>query len=142
MTLRLPLIGLATLAVALMLGPAAPQAASSPDEPSSEESGDYLYRTYCASCHGTAAKGDGPLAASLRVRPADLTRFAKKNAGKFDPEKVGKAIDGREDVKGHGSSDMPVWGDAFKRASEGYSEKLVKARVDALAGYLERLQVK
>jgi mono/diheme cytochrome c family protein len=142
MTLRLP-IGLAFLAAALAAPPAAPgpsQAAS--EEPSSAEAGDYLYKTYCASCHGKSAEGDGPLAPSLRLRPPDLTRFARRNAGKFDAEKVAKAIDGREDVKGHGSSDMPVWGDAFKRASEGYSEKRVRARVDALVGYLEGLQVK
>jgi mono/diheme cytochrome c family protein len=140
MTLRLP--GLAILAVALLALPAAAGPLAAAQETDSVESGDYLYKTYCASCHGTRAQGDGPLAPSLRVRPSDLTRFAKKNAGKFDAEKVAKAIDGRADVRGHGSSDMPVWGDAFKRASEGYSEKLVKARVDALAEYLEGLQVK
>lgn len=139
MTLRLP-IGLAVLAAALAVLPAA--ARSQAAEEPAVESGDYLYRTYCASCHGKTGMGDGPLAASLRVSPTDLTRFAKKNSGKFDAEKVGKAIDGRGDVKGHGSSDMPVWGDAFKRASEGYSEKMVKARVEALAAYLETLQVK
>ncbi len=37
---------------------------------------------------------------------------------------------------------MPVWGDAFKRSSEGYSEAAVKARIKALVEYLEGLQVK
>ncbi len=32
-----------------------------------------LYRTHCAVCHGVAGYGDGPAAASLRPRPADLT---------------------------------------------------------------------
>lgn len=140
MTLRLP-VGLILLA-ALAALPATARPPQASGDQSAVESGDYLYKTYCASCHGASGKGDGPLAPSLRVQPADLTRFARKNAGKYDAEKVGKAIDGRADVNGHGTSDMPVWGDAFKRASEGYSEKRVKARVDALVGYLESLQVK
>lgn len=104
------------------------------------ESGSALFRSYCASCHGVGAKGDGPLAANLRVAPADLTRIAKRNRGKFDAEKVRRAIDGRSPKEIHGGSDMPVWGDAFKRAGEGYSEAKVKERIDALVDYLATLQ--
>jgi copper resistance protein D len=32
-----------------------------------------LYRANCASCHGTAGRGDGPAGAGLTPRPADLT---------------------------------------------------------------------
>jgi mono/diheme cytochrome c family protein len=104
------------------------------------ESGSALFRSYCASCHGAEAKGDGPLAANLRVAPADLTRIAKRNHGKFDAEKVHRAIDGRSPKEIHGGSDMPVWGDAFKRAGEGYSEAKVKERIDALVDHIATLQ--
>jgi mono/diheme cytochrome c family protein len=104
--------------------------------------GDQLFKTYCASCHGKSAKGDGPLADSLRFRPADLTLIAKRNGGKFDPDKVYHIVDGREPVKGHGGTDMPVWGDAFKRSVEGYSEKAVKERIQALVDYLKSIQAK
>ena len=104
--------------------------------------GDQLFKTYCASCHGKSAKGDGPLADSLRFRPADLTLIAKRNGGKFDPDKVYRIVDGREPVKGHGGTDMPVWGDAFKRSVEGYSEKAVKERIQALVDYLKSIQAK
>ena len=104
------------------------------------ESGSALFRSYCASCHGMAARGDGPLAANLRVAPADLTRIAKRNHGKYDAEKVRRAIDGRDAKEIHGGSDMPVWGDAFKRAGEGYDEAKVKERIDALVDYLATLQ--
>ena len=104
------------------------------------ESGSALFRSYCASCHGTAAKGDGPLAASLRVAPADLTRIAKRNHGTYDAARVRRAIDGRDAKEIHGGSDMPVWGDAFKRAGEGYSEAKVKERIDALVDHLATLQ--
>ena len=50
--------------------------------------GDYLFRTYCAACHGTSAKGDGPLADSMRTRPADLTEIAKRNKGIFPRDLV------------------------------------------------------
>ena len=105
-------------------------------------SGDELYRTYCATCHGKAAKGDGPLAAHLRFAPPDLTKLAKRNGGKFDDAVVHRIIDGRQPVKGHGGPDMPVWGDAFRKSVEGYSEKAVKARIDALVAYLKTLQEK
>lgn len=105
-------------------------------------SGDALFKTYCASCHGRLAKGDGPLAESLRYRPADLTLISKRNGAKFDADKVHRSIDGREPVKGHGGTDMPVWGDAFRRSVEGYSEKAVKERIQALVEYLKSIQVK
>jgi mono/diheme cytochrome c family protein len=100
-----------------------------------------LFRTYCATCHGVGAKGDGPLSSSLRTVPPDLTRLARRNDGKFDPDKVHRIIDGRIPVKGHGGEDMPVWGDAFKRSAEGYSEKAVRERIDALVEFLRGLQV-
>jgi mono/diheme cytochrome c family protein len=131
---------------AIVLVPAAPTAASAQQTTQTAEavlsgtSGDALFKTYCASCHGKAAKGDGPLADSLRFRPPDLTLIAKRNKGKFDAEKVYRIVDGREAVKGHGGTDMPVWGDAFKRSVDGYSEKAVKARIDALVEYLKSIQ--
>jgi mono/diheme cytochrome c family protein len=105
-------------------------------------SGDQLFTTYCASCHGKSAKGDGPLAESLRTRPADLTLLAKRNGDKFDADKVHRIIDGRQPVKGHGGQDMPIWGDAFRRSAEGYSEKAVKDRIQAIVAYLKSIQAK
>jgi mono/diheme cytochrome c family protein len=105
-------------------------------------SGDALFKTYCGSCHGKSAKGDGPLADSLRFRPPDLTLIAKRNKGKFETDKVYRIVDGREPVKSHGGPDMPVWGDAFKRSGEGYSEKAVKTRIEAIVEYLKTIQAK
>ena len=104
------------------------------------ENGGQLFRSYCASCHGAGGKGDGPLAANLRVAPSDLTRLAKRNHGKFDADKVRRAIDGRGPKEIHGGSDMPVWGDAFKRPGEGFSEARVKERIDALVEHISGLQ--
>jgi mono/diheme cytochrome c family protein len=104
--------------------------------------GSALFKTYCAVCHGKEAKGDGPLAANLRVRPPDLTTLAKRGGGKFDADKVHRIVDGRDPVKGHGGPDMPVWGDAFKRSGEGYSEEKVKQRIGALVEHLRSVQAK
>jgi len=97
------------------------------------------FKTYCAPCHGERARGDGPMAEALRFAPADLTTIARRNGGRFPSEKVAKIIDGREAVKGHGGTDMPIWGDAFK-SHVGYDEKRVKAVIAELVQHLATLQ--
>ena len=108
----------------------------------SAATGDYLFRTYCAACHGTSAKGDGPLAESMRRRPANLTEIGKRNKGEFPADEVFKPIDGRTPVKGHGGPDMPVWGDVFSKSSDGGDPAIVAARIKALVAYLESIQAK
>ena len=99
-----------------------------------------LFLTYCSSCHGTAGHGDGPVADDLRVRPADLTQLAKATDGAFIAERIQRMIDGRDRyIKAHGSIEMPVWGDAFKRR-DGLSEEAVKARIGAIVRYLQSIQ--
>ena len=92
-----------------------------------------------ASRHGPAAKGDGPLAAMLKTRPADLTSIASHNRGTFPAEQVAQIIDGRHAVKGHGRGDMPVWGDAFAKSIDTVP---VEEKIKRLVAYLERLQAK
>ena len=101
--------------------------------------GNQLFRTYCASCHGTDARGSGPLAEVMRRVPPDLTRFATRNGGVFPSERVRRIVDGRE-VASHGDRDMPIWGDAFKRTRGGLTEQEVRARIDAIVHYLEGIQ--
>jgi mono/diheme cytochrome c family protein len=101
--------------------------------------GKSLFSTYCASCHGATAKGDGPFAASLRKRPSDLTQLAKLNAGTFPAEAVAKSIDGREMAVAHGA-DMPVWGDAFSRTREDSDPESVRLKIKSIVQYIESLQ--
>jgi hypothetical protein len=98
-----------------------------------------MYLTYCASCHGMSGRGDGPVAEFLRVRPANLTRFAAENGGVFPRAKLQRVIDGR-DVGSHGNPDMPVWGDAFRVSRGGLSEPGVNARIDAIVRFLDSIQ--
>jgi mono/diheme cytochrome c family protein len=110
------------------------------EKPPKAVAGHASYMTHCAVCHGIAAKGDGPLADVLRVRPPDLTRLAKRSGGPYSEETVRRIIDGRKPVKGHGGPDMPVWGDAFKSAADGYSDASVREKIVGIVDYLRSIQ--
>lgn len=100
------------------------------------------YRTYCATCHGDGGLGDGPVAQYLKVKPTNLTRIAEKNGGEFPFEDVVKSMDGREQVAGHGSADMPIWGDAFGKTLGNEGESAVRTRIEQVAHYVWSIQVK
>jgi len=120
--------------------PAKPGGAQAPDFGVNGVSGAYTYRTYCASCHGVDGRGDGPLAENLRFEPPDLTLIARRNGGSYPAEKVHRIVDGRKPLPGHGGSDMPIWGDAFRNAETGFDDAKVKERVRLVVDYLRTLQ--
>jgi mono/diheme cytochrome c family protein len=105
-------------------------------------SGAYGYRTYCASCHGTDGKGEGPLAQNLRFHPPDLTELARRNGGEYPADKVNRIVDGRSPLKGHGGPEMPIWGDAFKNADTGYDDQTVRDKIRSIVDYVRTLQAK
>lgn len=109
------------------------------------------YDSSCASCHGPAGKGDGPMSGYLGKRTADLTQIMKNNNGVFPFTLMTEIIDGRRMLALHGSSDMPVWGNVYnQKAVEHYrdfpgsydAETFIRARVLALAEYIYALQAK
>jgi len=103
--------------------------------------GPNLYKAYCAVCHGPNAKGDGPMAKSLKTAPSDLTRISTRNNGMFPLAKVRRIISGEEPLAaGHGTREMPTWGPIFSQVS--WDQDLGRVRVDNLARYLEGLQGK
>jgi mono/diheme cytochrome c family protein len=61
------------------------------------------YRRHCASCHGPNGKGDGPVVAALKKKPADLTQITKGHAGKFPEDWVQNYIDGTDMIPAHGT---------------------------------------
>ena len=121
-----------------------PGAASAQDSAEYKQAtaGAALFSSYCASCHGTAARGDGPLASSMRKKPANLTEIAKRNGGTFPSELVFRTIDGQNPVRGHGGPDMPVWGDAFAKSREAGDAERVKKVIQSLVDYLESIQLR
>lgn len=100
------------------------------------DSGPEMYQVYCASCHGTAGKGDGPAAIALRTEPPDLTALSKKYQGTFPRSDFEQWVTGQHVIVAHGNSEMPVWGRVFTLMGQ---EAL---RVHNLADYVESLQAK
>ena len=134
--------------VVLLLSPIAvtPASAQEPQPQAATEmqrvTGAEIFRTYCATCHGPSGRGDGPLASSMRRKPADLTEVAKRNGGEYPSEIVFRTIDGKTPVRGHGGPDMPVWGDAFARSRDGGDAAAVKERIESLVDFIRTLQVR
>ena len=102
------------------------------------------FELYCATCHGRDAKGDGPASSLLTVKPADLMAISKRNNGTFPFWHVYSIIDGREDVRGHGSREMPIWGTEFRSqaAASMTAQSQVRGRILELVYYLESIQTK
>jgi mono/diheme cytochrome c family protein len=100
--------------------------------------GPNLFRAYCASCHGSDAKGHGPAAEALRIKPPDLTVLAKNNAGEFPAARIQAVIMGTQAVASHGSREMPIWGPIFHQIEADVDKGNV--RLDNLTKYLESIQ--
>lgn len=104
-----------------------------------------IFERHCATCHGIAGKGDGPMSAILLIKPPDLTGLSARNEGTFPMQRVVARIDGRDPLVAHGSP-MPVYGDFF----EGVEGVLLKAEtgqpimtsqpIADLVAFLETLQ--
>lgn len=146
--IRRPLARFTLLATALALSGAAagaqtgqasqskPVVKMEPAKDISPTDGGGMFRSYCAPCHGTGGRGDGPAAAALTPKPADLTAFAKRRGGTFSVRDFEEKLQGTAMVAAHGSTAMPVWGPVFRQLG---SEPL---RVANLRRHVESLQVK
>lgn len=100
------------------------------------------YRIYCQNCHGKDAKGDGPIAELLKSQPADLTGLAARNDGEFPADEIYETIDGRNEVRAHGSREMPIWGFSFQDPSRDEDQEAeVREKIRDLVAYLLTIQV-
>ncbi|MGD9903020.1 MAG: cytochrome c [Vicinamibacterales bacterium] len=95
-----------------------------------------MYQSYCVSCHGLDATGNGPAAKALTKAPADLTRISARNNGQFPEVRVKRYIEGADEIAAHGTRDMPVWSTLFR----SLEPDLVPLRVQALADFLKSVQ--
>ncbi len=110
--------------------------------------GRQTYLTYCASCHGAAGKGDGPMVRHLVQAPTDLTLLAKRHGGVFPSLRVSDSIDGRSSPQTgpHGTREMPVWGSVFRAPPAPGEpalrdpERRARQRMVDLLEYLARIQ--
>lgn len=70
-----------------------------------------LYVSYCLVCHGVEGKGDGPLAKSMKITPADLRiKIRKKNDNTLRKSITGKSRHAEI------SEAMPKWGSVFSKS--------------------------
>jgi len=100
--------------------------------------GSVSFDLYCASCHGRSGRGDGPTAAALKTKPADLTALARGNRGVFPRERVLAFIEGSERAASHGSPEMPVWGPTLRALDA--SDARVTVRLQNLVAFVESIQ--
>lgn len=128
------------LAFACMAANAQPVVKKTAIEPTSPASGQQMFTTYCAVCHGKSGKGDGPAATALKKTPANLTELTARSGGKYPELKVYSTIKGDADIPAHGSRDMPMWGTLFQSLSRGSSAE-VQMRITNLTKYVESLQL-
>src|ERR1700687_6280806 len=96
-----------------------------------------LFRAHCAACHGSDAKGTGPLASALKTKVADLTVLTKHNGGQFPSARVRKTITGEDVLASHGSRDMPIWGPIFHQIES--DQDFGNVRLQNLVEYLESI---
>lgn len=107
------------------------------------------FQAWCSRCHGVDGKGNGPIAKELETPPPDLTRLSAKNGGIFPVQQVQDSIDGRRMDAGHGTRQMPVWGNWFAfdvtaggllKTDRAKTQEEIQARVGRIAAYLKSIQ--
>ena len=104
------------------------------------------FQRSCATCHGEDARGKGPSAAALNVKPTDLTQLSKQHGGVFLFWRVYEKIEGKSEnpIRAHGTREMPVWGERFRleqRAGDDL-QMGVRGRLLSLVHYLDAIQEK
>jgi mono/diheme cytochrome c family protein len=107
-----------------------------------QPTGAELYAEFCASCHGLAGHGDGPIAASAGQAVPDLTGLARRHGGTFPAEQVHRFVDGRSVPRAHGTVQMPVWGREFFGfdPDDATHRRRVAELIDRLVEYLRAIQ--
>lgn len=149
-------VGVAVIAVwsVLLAGQVRPPSLNrAPLRQISSVDGKDLYNEYCAQCHGAEGKGDGRAASTLKTPPADLTKLAAHDRGKYNKRAVEAFIKGdrpggwlASDSRGNpiimtanGPDEMPAWGIIFRYM---WPDEPIVIRCGNPAGYIEKLQVK
>lgn len=108
------------------------------------DQGAWLYGGFCATCHGIAGQGDGPMTEILTIRPADLTSLARDNDGVFPVGRIAQRIDGRDRSLAHGGP-MPLFGQFFEGddvtiPSEAGQPIMTSRGIADLIAHIETLQ--
>ena len=102
---------------------------------------------HCAACHGLSGLGDGPIGQSLKTPAPNLALITQRNGGLFPFQRIYEIIEGSAVVSAHGSRDMPLWGDRYRRDAKpvtpdqvDITNQLVEGRILSLVYYIGTLQ--
>jgi mono/diheme cytochrome c family protein len=136
---RLALSFLAFAALSVLCAQSQPVIKKVPLSSTPAHSGQEMFSTYCAACHGKDGRGKGPAAPALKTMPTDLTTLTAHNNGKFPEPEIYHAIAGDGMTPAHGSVEMPVWGDLFKSLNPG-THDFVQLRIVNLTTYIKSIQ--
>jgi mono/diheme cytochrome c family protein len=114
-----------------------------PIQKTAANSGEEMFNSYCAVCHGKDAKGNGPAVAALKTPPPDLTTLSQRHGGKYPTMYVESVLRfGAENFPAHGTKDMPIWGPLLGSISGGINAPQTSLRIHNLSDYIEGLQSK
>jgi hypothetical protein len=106
------------------------------------ERGRIAYENFCASCHGLDGSGNGPVAEYLTVPLNDLRLLKVDHGGTLPVDLIYETIDGRDDVRAHGTRIMPVWGNVWTEVDgTPLPQEVVDTRINELIEYLRSIQV-
>jgi mono/diheme cytochrome c family protein len=103
--------------------------------------GKQMYNSYCAPCHGTDGRGNGPAAVALKNPPTDLSALTRNNHGKFPDAHVYEVLQFGSNIPAHGSAEMPVWGKILANMNTANSQEK-DLRMSNLTRYVESIQAK
>ena len=114
-----------------------------------EEIGEASFMANCAVCHGANGTGNGPILDLLRSAPPDLTELSEQYGGQFPFKRVYEIIADADQSRGHGNSEMPIWGNRFNAdiiaqegeyGTGGSGMPTAQSRVLELVFYLATIQ--
>jgi mono/diheme cytochrome c family protein len=136
------------LSAALLLAAAGPALGAGPESSkhavNESNPGYQAYRENCGACHGVFADGNGPVAQFLDPKPANLTKLYKRFGSPLAKAQLLSVIDGRDMVRAHGTSEMPIWGRHLYQSippAPG-KEALKRGTLQIIIDYLQTIQEK
>jgi mono/diheme cytochrome c family protein len=132
---------IATLAVGMSYADQSTSKVTIPVTKTPATSGRQMYANYCAPCHGTDGKGQGPVASALKTPPPDLTLLSRTNHGKFPDTHIVSVLQYGMEIPSHGTSQMPVWGPILGNMNQTNPQDRL-LRISNLSRYLETIQTK
>lgn len=136
------LAGLASIALSGISQQPTPKVNTVPIQQTPADSGQKMFTSYCAACHGINGTGNGPAAQALKTPPANLTLLSQKNQGVFPSKHVASVLQFGVENPAHGTAVMPIWGNLMLTLypSNQDSAALVNQRIFTLTEYLKKIQ--